>query len=301
MKRTSLISSALIALGMVFASTGCSTLSTSAVAHKGPATYALIVSVSGGQAPTDAQWATMQKDFAALLASRGLVLVTDPTFADKLIQVLFVPDLTDPSDGISYIVGVRDNPGALLATTSRPSSASFSYSYLNQPGFSSYAYSPQYYGYFTDYYPDTSYSSTPPPVGNRPATPPPHPGGGHHISRPVDCPPDNTAHRPSPGYAGTHPPHSNPPDGGNHWWSRHPTSEPSTSGYSATSYSSSSDFVGPTTSYSSSASVYSPPISFPSSSDTSSSSSYSPPVQMSMPASSSNESSSRTISFPDKQ
>src|SRR4051812_44563238 len=70
MKRTSLIATALLALGLVFSTTGCSTFSRSSAmtTRKGPPTYALIVSVSGGQKPTDAQWATMQKNFDSLLA-----------------------------------------------------------------------------------------------------------------------------------------------------------------------------------------------------------------------------------------
>ncbi len=297
MKRTSLLATALLALGLIFAATGCSTLFTPAAANR-QITCALIVSVSGGGAPTDAQWATMQKNFAALLEARGLVLVTDPTFADKLIQVLFVPDAIDPNTGVSYIVGIRNNPGSMLATVS-PSLPSYSYSYNNFPGFSSFGFSPQYYGYFTDYSytePYVPVTSGPTPPSHRPNPPPNHPGGGHHVTRPVDCPPDTTPHRPTPGYAGNRPPPSNPPDGGNHWWNRHPSSDSSSSGYSSSSYSSSSNFVGPSSSYSSSSSNSSPSISFPSSS---SSSSYSEPVQMSSPPSVS-DSSSRSISFPEK-
>jgi hypothetical protein len=304
MKRTSLLATALLALGVVFATTGCATFGPSkAAAVKHNPTYALIVSVSGGQAPTDAQWATMQKKFGDLLANRGLVFVTDPTFADKLIQVLFVPDIDDPTTGTSYIVSVRDNPTNTLVTTSRVASTSYgSYTSASNLGFGYTGFQPQYYGYFPDYtYNDNTYTSTP----ATPTTPgggtvtPPHIGGGHHTSRPVDCPPDDTRRPPNTTYAGNHPPSSRP-SGESRWGGSGSRPEPSSSSYSSSTYSGgsshSSDYAGPSTSYSSSASNSAPSISFSSSSSSSSSSysapSYSPPADTSSSSSSSNTSSS---------
>lgn len=297
MKRTSLLATALLALGVVFGTTGCSTLWTpKAAAVKHTPTYALIVSVSGGQTPTDAQWATLQKKFGDLLADRGMVFVTDPTFADKLIQVLFVPDIDDPSTGTSYIVSVRNNPTNSLAILPRPSAPSLGFT--SNIGYGYTGFQPQYYGYFPDYtYTDTHYTSTPTTPTTTPpsVTPkPPGHGGGRHTSRPVDCPPDNPRHQPGT-YAGNHPTRSRPSGDNNGGWnsgSRRP--EPSSSSYSSSTYSGgysrSSDFVGPTTSYSSSSSNSSPSISFSSSSSDSSYSapSYSPPADTSSSSGSSN-------------
>ncbi len=283
MKRTSLLATALLTLGLVFAQTGCSTFSKpSAAVHHTP-TYALIASVSGGQAPTDAQWATMQKKFAALLEARGLVLVTDPSHADKLIQVLFVPDLDDPTTGVSYVVSIRNNPGNLLASTSRANSAMSSFGYATNIGFQ-----PQYYGYYNDYL-DYSQSSASSPVGSGPTTPPVAPPAHHHISRPVECPPDEPR-RPPSDYATNHPTHSsNSPSSGNSGWSSRPSSDSGSSNYSSSSsYSgssqSSSSYVGPTSSYSASASSSSPSISFQSAAP-----SYSPPAESSSSSSSSSD------------
>ena len=276
MKRTSLLATALLALGFVFLTTGCASFSSPpATAVRRPNTYALIVSVSGGQAPTDAQWATMQKKFGALLASRGLVLVTDPSQAEQLIQVLFVPDLDDPTTGVSYIVGLRTNPANVIASEPR-TIPSTGYGYASTTNYAFTGMQPQYYGYFPDYADNTN-PSTPAAASSRPTpTPTPTPGhvGGHHTTRPVDCPPDEPR-RPPSDYAANHSRPSNPSSDGGHWWSSHPRSDPGTSGSSSSSSpssysSSSSDSVGPSTSYSSSASNSSPSISF--SSDSSSSS-----------------------------
>jgi hypothetical protein len=301
MKRTSLLATALLALGFVFSTTGCATASRStATAPKHTPTYALIVSVSGGLAPTDAQWATMQKKFADALEARGLVLVTDPTYADKLIQVLFVPDIDDPTTGISYVMGIRDNPSNLLParTSMIASNVSFSSGYPMGMGYNSFGLQPQYYGYYNDYtdtrITSTTYPSVTPPTVTPPTTTPPHHGGGHHVTRPIDCPPE-TPHHPPSTYAGRNPPSGNS-GGGGHWGNPRPRD--SDSGYSASAYNSSSrsssDFVGPTASYSSrSSSDYVGPTSSYSSSSSSSQS-------MSFPSSSSSSSSysAPSMSFP---
>ena len=98
MKTSPLFATVLLALGLVFAAVGCSTAPRlTASAPRRATTYALVVSVNGGQPPTDAQWAVLQKKLSAMLAARGLVLVTDPTYADKLIHVQYFPDADDPT------------------------------------------------------------------------------------------------------------------------------------------------------------------------------------------------------------
>ena len=70
MKRSTKLATALLALGLALATAGCSTYRRPAATARVPL-YALVVSVNGGQPPTDAQFAALQKRFAASLATRN--------------------------------------------------------------------------------------------------------------------------------------------------------------------------------------------------------------------------------------
>ncbi|MBI5767487.1 MAG: hypothetical protein HZA93_06805 [Verrucomicrobia bacterium] len=305
MKRFPALIPLLLAAGLTAFLAGCANLQRPAPSASRPLTYALVVSVNGNEAPTDAQWAALQKKFSAMLAARGVALLIDPTFADRLIHVQFYPDADDPTTGSVYVVGVRTNTSGALAVATRSPVPATSYTYSGYGSASYYNYYPQYYGYFADYsYPYTDISTVPARSGG---TPPKqgHPPGTHHTTKPIDCPPEPPS-RPPGSYAG-----NNPPGDRGGWWRSHPQSDNSSSSSynSSSSYSSGRVYDSPSyssSSYSSSSNsspVYSSPS--PSSSYTSSSpsismsssSSYSAPsISMSSSSTSSSSSSSSSSS-----
>ena len=282
MKRIQLIATALLALGVALLSNGCANLmrrQPAAWSAPRPQTYALVVSVNGNEAPTDVQWASLQKKFSAMLAAKDLTLLIDPTFADKLIHVQFYPDADDPTTGTVYVVGVRNNTSQGITTLTRTAPVSTSYSYSGSSGFGANSYFPQYYGYYDDYTYGSSYGGNTVTV----TTPPKHVDhpGQHHTTRPIDCPPEAPG-RPPGGYAGNHPP-------GEGWRGR-PSSQSDSTSYSSNSSYSSSRPVYDSPSYSSSSysssSSSSPVYSSPSPSYSSSSNS-APSISMSSSSSSS--------------
>jgi hypothetical protein len=277
MKHSTLLALALA--GLAFVAAGCTTFRKPAAASRAP-TFALVVSINGGQAPTDAQWAALQKRFAAALAANGYVLISDASLADNVIHVQFFPDPADPTLGTAYVVSVRPNVLTQVTTYAGTRALSYTYgsSYSGFPGYSYNDYPSDYFGYY-------------PASGGiyvtKPYTPPPTPPNANkpdHRRHPGDNPP---GHRPPPNYAGGDRPSHPPPSDGDRPPRRRPGTDDSGPGYSgspsylppaySSSAGSSSGYVGPTTSYSSSSSSSAPAISMPSSSSYEASSSSSAP------------------------
>lgn len=273
MKHITLLATAVLLSGLVFAATGCALLRRP-VAAKPPVTYALVVSVSGGQSPTEAQWAELQRNFAGLLAARGCALVSEPTLADRIIYVEFTPNLYDPTAGNARVVSVKSN-----ALTLATSPASFAPAGL-PPATYTYAMSPgPGYQYFYDSYqfyaPTNSNFTSVPTPSTKPSSPPHHPN--RHEDRPPDSPPrthppiDFAGHypvhiNPNPGDAHSPPSHRHRPEPSyshsDHTYSRSSsgdTSSSSSSSSGSSSGSSSSSYTAPASTSSYSAPSYSSP------------------------------------------
>lgn len=279
MKRLSLSLLASLTLGLVLGTTGCASLRKPVAAHSGPPTYALIVTMSDGQAPTAAQLVYVQDKFSQLMATRGMVFVPNVAQADQVLRVEFIPDTSDPTFGIAIVTGMTPNP-LTYASINRGSTSAYypsTYGTTYYPGSSIYSNSS--YGYIYPYPTDVYYPNNPsviPPSGTPPDKGPPHNRPHPNPTDPPNHPP-GTGNQPKPpvDVVGNHPRPMPPPRDSRPPYSR-PQPDYSPPASSSTTSSASSYDSGSSSSSSSSSSYsapsYSPPMESSSSSSSSSSS-----------------------------
>jgi hypothetical protein len=298
MKSRSIFTLAALAFGLVISTSGCASLRKPATVRQPAPTYALAVTVVGGQQPTAQQWADLRSRFGQVLAARGLVLVNDIGQASQVIMVELTPDTGESSFGTAVVTGIVPNVLAYASITqpqsrgTYPGSYPLSYGYMGSFGMGAWPsftnYNSTFYGYTDPFgyannynYNTGDYTVTPgtsvTPPDKPPHDGPPHwnpndptdhtPGTGDHPPRTGDRPPWTDRPTPPTNVVHDHPRPTPPADGDHHWWSGRGDSSPtspvqprSEPTYSASSSSSSSDYSSSSSSSSSySAPSYSPP------------------------------------------
>ena len=259
MKSRSILTVAALAVGLALITSGCASLRKPAAVRQPAPTYALAVTVVGGQQPTAQQWADLRARFGQVLAARGLVLVNDIGQANQVIMVELTPDTGESSFGTAVVTGIVPNVLAYASVTqprgTYPASYPLSYGYMGSFGMGAWPSFTNYnstiygytdpFGYANNYnYNTGDYTVAPgtpvtPPTRDRPPhdgpprwnpnDPTDHPPGtGDHPPRTGDRPPWTDRPTPPTNVVHDHPRPTPPADGDHHWWSGRDDSRPST-------------------------------------------------------------------------
>ena len=170
--------------------TGCVNLANRAGGNR----VAVVLSVSGGTAPTAEQWALVTTAVRPQLEARGMVLVKNLADADRIIHIDFTPDpLSSNTAGNAVVLGWRVNPLGPLAYVGTPGNLtqvnySSGFSVYNRAMYGYDRFPDNYYGYGygNSYYTGGTTSVTPvtPPLEKPKPSPPIKPG--------EECPPGST-------------------------------------------------------------------------------------------------------------